>query len=393
MHDLVARSGALHERVLAFVRRTASLAVQPDGRVCEGGEVDEAFEAIAVDIARFQAEFSPASARLLRARGLGVGQLRRSVDIPAVPTDAFKLTRVAVHPSSLDARVFRTSGTTQGVRGEHAMRVTTTYEAIALAWGRRLLWPEGERAAPVTVVIAPPPTEASDSSLGFMCELFGARWSGGASFVLPGGRLDDGALGGAIEAAWRAERPVLLLATSFALVHLIDGRGGRSLALPAGSVVMQTGGTKGRSREVSAAELGAAAADVFGVARGAVVSEYGMTELTSQAYEVARPSSDGARARLVGPGGSGVLQMPPWARVSAVDPSTLEPVARGEVGLARVVDLGNVDSAVAVQTQDLVREVDGGFELLGRSPGAPPRGCSLAIEELLEARSPGARGE
>jgi hypothetical protein len=55
----------------------------------------------------------------------------------------------------------------------------------------------------------------------------------------------------------------------------------------------------------------------------------------------------------------------------------------GEIGLARFTDLGNVDSAVCVVTQDLVRRVDGGVELLGRQPGATPRGCSLAIEALL----------
>jgi hypothetical protein len=58
-------------------------------------------------------------------------------------------------------------------------------------------------------------------------------------------------------------------------------------------------------------------------------------------------------------------------------------VPDGEIGLARFIDLANVDSAVAILTRDLVRRRDGGIELLGRSPGAPPRGCSLAIEALL----------
>jgi hypothetical protein len=69
--------------------------------------------------------------------------------------------------------------------------------------------------------------------------------------------------------------------------------------------------------------------------------------------------------------------------VKPVDPATLEPLPDGEVGLARIVDLGNVDSAVAIVTQDRVRRIDGGMELLGRSAGAPPRGCSLAVEALL----------
>ena len=74
---------------------------------------------------------------------------------------------------------------------------------------------------------------------------------------------------------------------------------------------------------------------------------------------------------------------PPWVRVSAVDPASLEPVAPGEIGIPRFVDLANVDSVVAVQTADRVRLTGDGVELLGRLPGAPPRGCSIAVDEML----------
>ena len=125
-------------------------------------------------------------------------------------------------------------------------------------------------------------------------------------------------------------------------------------------------------------------AEAFGIAPSHVVSEYGMTELTSQLYEATLPGSALEAERH---GRPGVYCEPPWLRVIPVDPVSLEPVATGEVGLGRIVDLGNVDSAVAIQTQDRVRRVAGGIELLGRVPGATPRGCSLAIEEFLAARS------
>ena len=86
-----------------------------------------------------------------------------------------------------------------------------------------------------------------------------------------------------------------------------------------------------------------------------------------------------------GEGGHSVFVEPPWLRVTAVDPITLAPVAEGEVGLARFTDLANVDSSLVVLTQDLVRRVPGGLVLLGRRPGAPLRGCSLAAEALAEA--------
>jgi hypothetical protein len=68
-----------------------------------------------------------------------------------------------------------------------------------------------------------------------------------------------------------------------------------------------------------------------------------------------------------------------------VDPVSLRPVAPGETGIARIVDLANVDSAVAIQTSDRVRATGAGFELLGRAPAALPRGCSIAMDEMLGA--------
>jgi len=119
----------------------------------------------------------------------------------------------------------------------------------------------------------------------------------------------------------------------------------------------------------------------FQLGPGRVVGEYGMTELTSQLYEgTIRESALAARHPGAAPG---IYFEPHWLRVTPVDPLSLLPVAEGDVGLARFIDLGNVDSAVSVVTQDLVRRADGGVQLLGRQAGAPPRGCSLAVEALL----------
>lgn len=148
---------------------------------------------------------------------------------------------------------------------------------------------------------------------------------------------------------------------------------------------MQTGGFKGRSREVPAEELRSSIARAFGVPPSHVVGEYGMTELSSQLYEgtlaaaLAREGAPGAGVRAA----PGLYLAPPWVRVTAVDPETLAPLPAGEIGLARIVDLANVDSAVAIQTADRVRVTEEGVELLGRAPGAPPRGCSIAIDQML----------
>src|SRR5690606_7542375 len=116
---------------------------------------------------------------------------------------------------------------------------------------------------------------------------------------------------------------------------------------------------KGRSREIAAAELRHRLAETFRIDESCVVGEYGMTELSSQLYEGTVPG-----ALLSGP--PGVYLEPPWLRIQPVDPTSLRPVGEGETGLARIIDLANVDSAVAVLTQDLVRRRGPGIELLGR---------------------------
>jgi hypothetical protein len=368
-----AESDALHARVRAFVR--ASLR---DG----SGDTPEPFDQLALALARFQTAHVPAFARLVHARGVDLATAVSPSAIPAVPTDVFRLARVAVHPPDCDVALFRTSGTTAASRGEHPFRTTETYELAALSWGERFLWPDG--AGLGVMVLAPPLSEQPDSSLGFMLDLFGRAHDGPGSFhvhVSASGeaQLDFEGIARAAALARAAARSVLVLATSFALVHLLERRGGIDLRLPAGSRVMQTGGFKGRSREVAPDALRGLVARAFDVPPENVVGEYGMTELASQLYEGTLAAALGARAAVP----HGVYLAPPWVRVEAVDPVTLEPVPCGEVGIARIVDLANVDSAVAVQTADRVRVTGEGVELLGRLPGATPRGCSLAADEML----------
>ena len=345
----------------------------------EAGEpAPEPFDVLACDLARFQAAHIEGYARLCRARGIDPNALARATDIPAVPTDAFKVTRVATFAESDAFATFRTSGTTVGTRGEHALRDTATYEAAACAFGRRWLARDLDRPIPV-VVLGPSPEQAPDSSLVHMCAAFvgafGATAPPSSTYLIDAeGVLDLAAFDERVAIALARAEPMLILGTSFAFVHFVDAVGKASFDLPRGSRVMQTGGYKGRSREVPPDVLRADLARVFGLAARAIVGEYGMTELSSQFYERTLFDAD---APL------GVYAEPPWARVVPVDPETLVPVGEGAIGIAKILDLMNVDSAVAVLTQDRVRRTGEGFELLGRAAGAPPRGCSIAIDEIL----------
>ncbi len=363
------RSDALHEAVQRF----------------SAGARGPSFSELALQITEFQREFSAGFRRLLAQRGSAPSTAET---IPGVPCDAFRLARVAVHPESEDVARFATSGTTGSGHGIHAMRRLDTYQALALRFGRSALLTG--RGRPRVVALAPRPSDPPTSSLAHMMAMFMVDFEHGTadSARSPERWLidDDGVNLGELERAGARARAagedLIVLATSFALVALLDALGSSTLSVPERTVVMQTGGFKGKSREIAPAELRRSVARAFAISESSVVSEYGMTELTSQLYEATLP---GAELQAERSGQPGLYFEPAWLRVVPVDPISLEPVADGEVGIARIVDLGNVDSAIAIQTQDRVRRVNGGIELLGRTPGAPPRGCSLAVEEFLAA--------
>ena len=364
--DKIERSEALHARARAFVDAFEKNASSP-----------EPFDALACEIARFQADFVPGFARLVKARGLDPRSWTRADEIPAVPTDAFKHARVSAFAENETPTTFRTSGTTIGARGSHPFRTVATYDRGALAFGRKALATGIEKFSRV-VVLGPSPRELPDSSLTHMIDLFAHNlapsFDESATYFISDGVIDLTTLDEiAARALVASEDPFLVLGTSFAMVHFLDALDDAQFRLPPKSRVMQTGGFKGKSRAVDAAKLRKDLARAFCIPESDILSEYGMTELSSQFYE---QTALGAA--------HGIYAEPPWARVVPVDSDTLAPVAEGEAGIARIVDLANVDSAVVVLAADRVRRVAGGFELLGRAAGAPPRGCSITIEEMME---------
>jgi len=152
-------------------------------------------------------------------------------------------------------------------------------------------------------------------------------------------------------------QPVFLTATAFALADVL----GLDLDLPAGSVVMVTGGFKGQKKRLARDELLYRIPRALGDVR--VIEEYGMTELSSQLWDV---------------DGGGFLA-PPWLYVYTVDPISGRPI--DGKGLLRFVDLANWSSVLCIETEDLGIVEDGRVRLLGRLPTALSRGCSLSYEE------------
>ena len=238
-----------------------------------------------------------------------------------------------------------------------------------------MLFPDVDRIR--LVILAPHEDVARDSSLEYMLARF-AEWFGTqCTWVWRRGELDLELLTEQLRSAEASSEPVALLGTSFAFVHAEDGLGDRRFELPPGSRLMQTGGYKGRSREVDPEVLLAAVGARYGVSASQIINEFGATELSSQMYGTT------LREELEGSVGPRRLWVPPWVRATPVDPDTLEPVEGDAVGILRIDDTANLDSVCCIQTADLAKRTDGGIVVLGRAPGAIPRGCSLAADQAL----------
>jgi hypothetical protein len=217
--------------------------------------------------------------------------------------------------------------------------------------------------------------------------------------------------------------PMLILGTAFSYVHLLDHLTAHNITfrLPAGTFALETGGYKGRSRTLPKDQLHQLIRERLGILETNIVCEYGMSELSSQAYDrppinYARRESGSSRpneAHFENPNGippqspglpslrgypginapaphnpegvapnaahttTRVFHFPPWARVQIISPETGREVREGETGLIRVFDLANVFSVMAIQTEDLGIRRGDGFELVGRASLAEARGCSL----------------
>ncbi|MEE2751591.1 MAG: hypothetical protein VX519_09175 [Myxococcota bacterium] len=267
--------------------------------------------------------------------------------IPAVPVSLFRELHLCI--SEQPGALFRTSGTTTGVRGVHHMPDTEVYDLAATSWFETCVKLPSETQ---WISLVPNPVHTPDSSLGHMVATLAphAQW-----FLQPQGGVQ---LEPAVAAIQQANSPVFIAATALALADLLEAS--PSAALPAQSTVMITGGYKGMHRTVSESELESETKTRWG-SEIQIIREYGMTELSSQLWDT----------------GEGYLA-PPWLRVYTIDPVTGEP-SEGS-GVLCFVDLANWGSCLAIETQDL-GQVEGQRVILeGRLAHAVIRGCSLTAE-------------
>ena len=303
------------------------------------------FEATALELYAWQRANNPEYDRFC-----GSVSVSHWADIPAVPSTLFQDLSLTCFPASEATTTFHTSGTTSGRTGVIRLQDTEIYDLSARRHAEACLGGLPERC----VSLAP---SSTTSSLGHMCRSFVPDL---VQVFDDGAGLDVSAAWAAIEAAAAEGRPIFLPGTAFAWADLIDSHPD-PLSLPPGSVIMVTGGFKGRRRAIAPSVLNSALARLL--PGGSVVGEYGMSELASQLWAI--------------PAG-GAYRPPPWMRVVAVNPWTGEPATRG---LLRFYDLANHQTVMAIETQDVGSVLpDGSVRLEGRLPGAALRGCSLRAE-------------
>ena len=341
---------------------------------------DAEFNGLALMLFTLQFQHNEAYRKLCEARKISPNSINHWTSIPAVPTAAFKELELTGLAPTQRAHVFHSSGTTaqKPSRHFHNAESLAVYEASALAWFRLHLAPEKHLA-----ILTPPPDQAPHSSLVHMFEIVRREFHAPAGSFLghlaadQSWTLDFEAAVSALNEASLSNESVVILGTAFSFVHLLDQLAEKNLRfkLPAASGVMETGGYKNRSRVLPKEELHRLIEDRLGIPRPHIICEYGMSELSSQAYDstIQNPKHP--------------FHFPPWARAQIISPETGRAVADGEAGLLRLFDLANVFSVLAIQTEDLAVRRGDGFELLGRAELAEPRGCSLmSLDSQIEIR-------
>ena len=309
------------------------------------------FENAALNIFRFQAVHNQVYQRFLNYLKVEPNQIDCVQDIPFLPIEFFKTYQVVSQQGPYEA-VFMSSGTTGMQRSRHYVKNLDLYETSFLKAFKTFY---GDIKDYTIVALLPSYIEQGHSSLVYMVhKLINLSEQSQSGFY-----LNDADLPLLLNKLDVAQKKTLLIGVSYALLDLVQKH---SFDL-SHTIIMETGGMKGRRKEMLREELHQYLKRGFGVA--SIHSEYGMTELLSQSYSQ----------------GNGIFESPAWQRIlirDTEDPFTYLPT--GKTGGINVIDLANINSCAFIATQDLGKKVGTQqFEILGRFDHSDVRGCNLLL--------------
>jgi hypothetical protein len=310
---------------------------------------NESFEELALDIFRFQYYNNSVYRAYCDIIGKDLSEIRKITQIPFLPVSFFK-SRIITTTEFVPQAIFESSGTTGSVISSHYIKDLALYEeSFRLGFEKQY----GQLKEWCILGLLPSYLERKNSSLVYMVDKmiqFSEHPQSG--FYL--NQYEQ--MIAVISALEKAKQKTLLLGVTFALLDLAEKK---SLPLKH-TVIMETGGMKGRRKEMIREEVHQLLQESFSLST--INSEYGMTELLSQAYSK----------------GNGIFNCPPWMKVLIRDDEDPFTVSVSGAGTLNIIDLANIYSCSFIATDDAGRlQKDGSFEVLGRIDGSDLRGCSL----------------
>lgn len=311
------------------------------------------FERLALEVFRFQAKHLSVYRDFTAHLKIEVGEVERVEEVPFLPIEFFKSHQIITENKQPEI-TFSSSGTTGVVTSSHPVAEKNRYE---MSFERAFYQFYGEVKNYCVLALLPAYLEREGSSLVYMADaLIRQSKHPDSGFYL----YNYDKLCQQLNHLQLLQQPTILIGVTFALLDFVEQY---SIDFPE-LIVMETGGMKGRRKEMIRAELHEQLTNGFGVEK--IHSEYGMTELLSQAYSY----------------GNGLFACPPWMKVllrDTNDPLTI--IGHEQTGGINIIDLANIYSCSFIATQDLGRTyAHGFFEPLGRFDYSDIRGCNLLVQ-------------
>jgi len=312
---------------------------------------DQDFEKAALRVFQHQYINCNIYQRFCNLLGVTKSSVRTSKEIPFLPIEFFKREKVISSPSNIQ-QIFTSSGTTGSITSKHYVTNLNIYQS---SFRKGFQYFYGDIEDYTVLALLPSYLERDGSSLVYMADkLIKESQQSDSGFYLD----ETKKLITTLKRLSKQNKKILLIGVSFALLDLVENN---HIALNNDTIIMETGGMKGRRKEMIREELHKVLKKGFSVSQ--IHSEYGMTELLSQAYSKS----------------NGIFYCPPWMKVSARDPEdALTHLEIGKTGGINIIDLANINSCSFIATQDLGKTYDNGsFEILGRFDHSDIRGCNL----------------
>lgn len=368
---------ALRNEIAAFIESGGALGDK---------ERSDKFNKLSIALFKLQFNAIESYARYCVKKGITPDNINDYLQIPPMPVSAFKSDDIFIYSNNEIYLTFKTSGTTGSERGR-AYFSKSCAELTSLAIienAKNFMFPDKINTR--FLLVAPPPEAAPELTMAFgITEVMkNIGTLGGKHYIGKDGLNIDEFLA-EIKVCEKDGTPVSIIAPSFAMVIILDKLAEKNIAfkMAPGSRVLDAGGFKGRSREISRPDMLRSIEERFGIPPQYCINALGMSELGTQYYD------DNLKNHIAGVNAPAAKRNPHWAKtlVMKLDGGMnyLAPQTAGVKGALVHFDLSNFDRALAILTDDLGCYKEDGFEVCGRIKEGDLKGCSLTIEELIKS--------